>query len=553
MRKSSHGIRNFDPFVVELLWTRLVAIADEAATVLVRTSFSPIVRESKDFCCVLMDDKGRSLAQNTITVPSFVGTLPRTMKHFLKKYQPETWKPGDVAITNDPWLGTGHLPDITVVIPIFLGGRLVAFAGAVAHMPDIGGRIYSADSTELFEEGLSLPMCKLYDADRPNELLIDLIRANVRVPDQTLGDMHAEIASCRVMSRRLLEMMFENKLENLDALAKEIHDRSALAMRAAITSLPDGTYCSEVHTDRIDGQSLRIAVAMTVQGDRVICDYTGTSEQVRRGINAVFNCTFAHTAYYLKCALDPELPNNEGAMAPLTVLVPEGTILNPRRPAPVNARQIVLHYLHAVMFGALGQAAPDRVIAPCGAPSNRTVFAGTRADGSPFNILLFTSGGMGGRKDRDGLACTTFPTNSGAASIEIVESTIPILYQVKALRPGSGGPGQFRGGLGQTIRIEVMSKSPIQASFLMDRIENAPQGIQGGGPGGLSSLRLLNRDMPLPPKGRVMLDEGDIVEIVCAGGGGFGPPHDRDPALIQEDLRQGYVISAVVRSGDGAR
>ncbi len=541
---STVSIRHFDPFVVEVLWARLVAIADEAATALVRTSFSPIVRESKDFCCVLMDEKGRSLAQNTITVPSFVGTLPRTMKHFLNKYPAGSWRPGDVAITNDPWLGTGHLPDITVVMPVFLSGRLVAFAGAVAHMPDIGGRIYSADSTELFEEGLNLPMCKLYEADRPNELLIDLIRANVRVPDQTLGDMHAEISSCRVMSRRLLEMMNEHGLDSLEALAQEIHERSARAMRAAIAALPDGTYCSEVQTDRIDGKSLRIAVAMTIRGDAVHCDYSGTSEQVRRGINAVFNCTYAHTAYYLKCALDPELPNNEGAMAPLSVTVPEGTILNPRRPAPVNARQIVLHSLHAVMFGALGQAAPDRVIAPCGAPSNRTVFAGTRADGSAFNILLFTSGGMGGRKHRDGLACTTFPTNSGAASIEVVESTTPILYQTKALRPDSGGAGQFRGGLGQTIRIEVLSTEPLQASFLMDRIENAPDGIQGGGPGARSSLRLINRDMALPPKGRVMLEPGDVVEITCAGGGGFGPPQARDPALVAEDLLQGYVSAS---------
>lgn len=544
--------RRFDPFTLRILWDRLVAIADEAATALVRTSFSPIVRESKDFCCVLMDARGRSLAQNTITVPSFVGTLPRTMKHFLAKFSAASWRPGDVAMTNDPWLGTGHFPDITVVMPVFLSGRLIAFAGAVAHMPDIGGRIYSADSTELFEEGLSLPMCKLYEADRANETLIELIRANVRVPDQTLGDIHAEISSCRVMSRRLLEMMREHGLDSLDTLAEEIHDRSARAMRAAIAKLPDGTFSSHVFTDRIDGQSLTIAVAMTIKGDSIHCDYSGTSPQIRRGINAVYNCTYAHTAYYLKCALDPELPNNEGAMSPLTVTVPEGTILNPRRPAPVNARQIVLHYLHAVMFGALGQAAPDRVIAPCGAPSNRTVFAGTREDGSAFNILLFTSGGMGGRKYRDGLACTTFPTNSGAASIEVVESTTPILYQAKALRPNSGGVGQYRGGLGQTIRIEVLSNDPIQASFLMDRIENAPNGIQGGGPGARSSLRLLNRELALPPKGRVMLERGDVIEIECAGGGGFGPAEARDPALIEEDLRQGYVSEAAATTAVGS-
>jgi N-methylhydantoinase B len=541
---SSPRPEGFDPFVVEMLWARLVAIVDEAAAALVRTSFSVIVRESKDFCCVLMDDAGNSLAQNTVTVPSFVGTLPRTMKHFLRRFPRETWQPGDVAITNDPWMGTGHLPDVTVVLPVFVGGRLVAFAGAVAHMPDIGGRIYSADSTELYEEGLGLPMCKLYEAGRPNELLIEIIRTNVRVPDQTMGDMHAEISSCRVMSRRLAEMMQEHGLADLRLLAKEIHERSAHAMREAVRALPDGTYCADLETDRIDGQNLRIAVAVTIAGDRVHCDYAGTSPQVRRGINAVYNCTFAHTAYYLKCALDPDLPNNEGALSPLTVSVPEGSLLNPRRPAPVNARQIILHYLHAVMFGALGQAAPDRVIAHCGAPSNRTVLAGTRNDGSAFNVLLFTSGGMGGRHDKDGLACTTFPTNSGASSVEVVESTTPILYRRKSLRPDSGGPGRYRGGLGQTIEIEILADEPVNVSFLMDRIEHPALGIQGGGAGAPSTLRLVNRPLDLPPKGRVVLERGDVIEIGCAGGGGFGPVEARDPALIAEDLRQGYVTAA---------
>jgi N-methylhydantoinase B len=535
--------RTFDPFLVEMLWARLVAVADEAANALVRTSFSTIVRESKDFACVLMDGQGRSLAQNTSTVPSFVGTLPRTMKHILRKIPAERWRSGDAVITNDPWLATGHYPDITLVTPAFRGGRLVGFAGAIAHMPDIGGRIYSADATELFEEGLALPICHFYRAGEAEAFVHELIAANVRVPDQTLGDMHAELAACRVMTDRLFEMMEEYGLDSLDAIAEEIHERSATAMRRAVSALPDGTYRAEVRTDRIDGESLRIAVAVTIAGDTVHCDYAGTSAQVPRGINAVYNCTFAHTAYYLKCALDPDLPNNEGALAPLSVAVPEGTILNPRRPAPVNARQIILHYLHAVMFGALAQAAPDKVIAQCGAPSNRTVLAGTRADGSRYSILLFTSGGMGAGQNRDGLACTTFPTNSGAASVEVVESTVPVLFGRKALRPDSGGQGRHRGGLGQMLEIEILPGTPVQASFLMDRIEQRPMGLAGGEAGAPASLRLLNRSMPLPPKGRVQLEPGDVVEIGCAGGGGFGPPGERDPDLVRQDMALGYVTA----------
>lgn len=532
---------SFEPFVVETLWTRLVAIADEAAAALVRTSFSTIVRESKDFACVLMDAQGRALAQNTSTVPSFVGTLPRTARVFLERLPAHTWQPGDVVCTNDPWLATGHLPDITVVSPVFHRGRLVAFAGAVAHMPDIGGRIYSADSTELYEEGLFLPVCHLYKAGEPVQPVLDILRANVRVPEQTLGDLHAEISACRVMGKRLVDMMVEYGLDDLAPLAFEIHERSRKAMQKAISLLPEGSARSEVFTDRIDGEQLRIALEVRVKAGRIECDYSGTSAQVRRGINAVYNCTLAHTAYYIKCALDPDVPNNDGALAPIEVRVPEGSILNPRRPAAVNARQIILHHLHAAMFGALGQIAPDKVIAHCGAPSNRTVLAGMRQGGAPFSTLLFTSGGMGARHDGDGLACTTFPTNSGAGSMEVVESTTPILFREKALRPDSGGVGRHRGGLGQHITIEVLSETPIMASFLTDRMENPARGIAGGGPGAPATLELLNRDLPLPPKGRVELRKGDVFRIGCPGGGGFGPAQQRDPAAHAADLAAGYV------------
>jgi N-methylhydantoinase B len=534
----------FDTFMVEVLWTRLVAIADEAAAALVRTSFSPIVRESKDFACVMMDSNGRSLAQNTSTVPSFVGTLPRTMKHFLARFPRETWRPGDVVATNDPWLATGHYPDITLVMPIFHRDRLVAFAGAIAHMPDIGGRIYSADTTELYEEGLSIPPCKLHEGGIPNRMLVDLIRSNVRVPDQTMGDINAEISACRVMGRRLCDMMDEHRLEEIDTLAAVIHERSAEAMRNAVAAVPDGTYRADVDTDEIDGRSLHIEVAVTIKGNAVHCDYTGTSPQISRGINAVFNCTFAHTAYYLKCALDPELPNNEGALAPLSVTAPEGSILNPTRPAPVNARQIILHYLHTVMFGALSQAVPQKVIAECGAPSNRTMLTGRRKDGSNYSILLFTSGGMGARFDKDGLPCTTFPTNSGAASVEVIESTTPIAFLKKALRPDSGGRGRYRGGLGQTIQFEVLADTPTNASFLMDRIQRPARGLAGGEAGAPAGLRLLNRDAALPPKGRATLQQGDIVEIRCAGGGGFGPEAERSEEATARDAALGYVADA---------
>jgi len=537
-----------DPFALEMIWARLVAIADEAGNALIRTSFSPIVRESKDFSCVLLDANGDSLSQNAVTVPVFCGTLPRTMRHFLKKFPRDTWRPGDAVITNDPWLGTGHYPDFTVATPVFHRGRLVAFAGAIAHMPDIGGVLYSADSKELYEEGLAVPISKLYAEGRPNELLLDIIRANVRTPDLTLGDLHAELASTHVMARRLVDVMDEYGIEDWADIGSKIHDRSELSMRQAIRALPDGVYRGGVEMDDIEGAPARIEIAIKVDGDNLHCDYNGTTAQVGRGVNVVYNSTFAHTCYNIKCAINPDIPNNQGAFRPIAVSAPEGSILNCTRPAPVNARQLTTHYIHAAVFNALSQAAPDKVIAECGAPSNRTLFAGHRFDGSKYSILLFASGGMGARLDQDGLPCTTFPTNSGASSVEVVESDIPVLVRRKELTVDSGGPGTYRGGLGQTISYEVLADGATDVSILMERTTRAPKGNRGGGAGAKATLRMVNRQLPLSAKGRASLKKGDVFEFSCPGGGGVGDAKSRDRDSVSEDLRLGFIsMDAAVR------
>jgi N-methylhydantoinase B len=543
----------FEPFVVEALWTRLVAITDEAANALIRTSFSPIVRESKDFACVLLDGEGNSLAQNTVTVPSFCATLPRAMKHFLKKYPADTWQEGDVVLTNDPWLATGHHPDITLALPVFHQGRLVAFAGAVAHMPDMGGPLRSPASTEIYEEGLNIPICRLYEAGRPNETLFDILRSNVRVPELTLGDIQAEIASARVMGRHLTNMMDEYRLKELGPLAKRIHAYSEKAMSQAIAAVPDGEYSATVATDGVDGQPLELRLRLHIEGSRAHFDYAGTSPQVKSSINAVLNGTIAHSAYSLKCALNPELPNNEGAFRPITVSAPEGSILNCTRPAAVNSRSMTLHYLHAVIFGALSQAVPEKVIAECGAPSNRTQVAGLRDDNTDYSTQMFTSGGMGGRFRSDGLSCTSFPTNSGASSVEVLESTIPLLVRRKDLRPDSGGAGRYRGGLGQTIVYELLASSPTTVSFSTERITNPPRGFHGGLTGAKSSLRLLNRELPLPTKGKIVLQQGDAIEINCPGGGGCGNPLERDVELIVRDIRLGFITKEAAEAVYGYR
>jgi N-methylhydantoinase B len=533
--------RQFDPFEVEMLWTRLVAIADEAGNALVRTSFSPIVRESKDFACVLMDAEGNSLAQNTVTVPSFCATLPRTVKNFLRRYPAADWLPGDVVLTNDPWLGTGHHPDITLALPVFHKGCLVAFAGAVAHMPDMGGPLRSPASSEIFEEGLNLPIARLYRAGVPNETLFDILRSNVRVPELTLGDIQAEIASAQVMSRHLTDLMKEYRLDEIGTLARRIHALSERAMRKAIAAVPDGDYSASVATDGVDDRPVTLHLKLSIRGDGAHFDYAGTSDQVNRSLNAVLNGTAAHSAYSLKCALNPELPNNEGAFRPISVDAPEGSILNCRRPAAVNSRSMTLHYLHAVIFGALSQAVPEKVLAECGAPSNRTQISGRRDDRTDYTTQMFTSGGMGGRYTKDGLSCTSFPTNAGASSVEVLESTIPVLVRRKELRTDSGGAGRFRGGLGQTIEYELLAASPTTLSLSTERLVNPPRGFHGGLPGATSTLRLLNREQALPAKGKVTLQQGDVIEITCPGGGGCGNPLERDRALVERDVRYGFV------------
>jgi N-methylhydantoinase B len=343
--------KKFDPISLEIMWSRLISITDEAAATLVRTSFSPILRESNDYATVLLDSNGDSLANNTGSVPSFIATLSGTMKHFLKEYPQNQWKPGDVIMTNDPWMASGHLPDITMAMPIFYKGKLVAFAGTTAHSPDIGGSIWSADTRELFEEGIRIPPLKLYEGGKINPSLIKMIQANVRVPEMVVGDLNAQIAAQTMSKNRLVEFMEEFRLEDLTDISNITQSKAEQIMRNAIIEVPDGVYEKTVELDGFD-EPIRIQCKITVKGSEIEVDYEGTSSQINRGLNCVLSYTHALTTYSIKCALDPLTPKNEGSYRPITVKAPEGSILNCRFPAPVNARQIVGHFLTAAVFGA---------------------------------------------------------------------------------------------------------------------------------------------------------------------------------------------------------
>jgi N-methylhydantoinase B len=538
---SKHG--SFDAITLEILWSRLIAIVDEAATAMVRTAFSTIVRESNDYSVVLTDASGESVAENTGGIPSFVGILPRTIRHMLRLRPTSKWKRGDAMITNDPWLATGHLPDVTMVSPVFHDGRLVAFCGSVAHLPDIGGGLWSADCQEIYEEGLRIPPMPLWVRAKPNATLVSLLEANTRVPHQVMGDIHAQAAAHDVCFRRLTEFLDDTGLHDLSALGLEVKTRAEGAMRKAIGAVPDGVYRGRLIADGFE-EPLILQAELTIAGEEIKVDYSGSSPQVARGTNCVYNYTQAYTAYPIKCALDPYTPRNEGSYRPIVVHAPEGSILNPRFPAAVGARHLTGHLLAGVVYQALAECVPDRVIADCGsAPSMRAVFSGRRSDGQQFSAIVFASGGMGASATQDGLSTTPFPTNVGVGSIEALEHSTPLLIWHKEFRPDSGGPGRFRGGVGQEVRLEVRSPEEVRVALLAERSKYPPVGLLGGLPGAFSEISLRGGVRP-DPKSRVRLNPGELMTLRYAGGGGFGPPAERESWRVREDLRRGLVTES---------
>ena len=541
----------FDAITLEILWSRLISISDESAAALLRTSFSTIVRESNDFATSLMDANGDSLAENTAGIPSFVGIMPRTLKHFLKRFPKETWKPGDVVVTNDPWMATGHLPDITMMAPIFYKDTLIGYSGSITHLPDIGGSLWSVDCRELFEEGLRIPPMLYMRQGKLNEDLVEIILGNVRVPDQVMGDLNACLTAQTVCGRRLIEFLEDTGMPDLTRLSAALQERADGAMRKAIEALPDGAYRATMDADGFDADETHIECAVTVKGSTLSVDYAGTSRQIDRGLNCVMNYTYAYSVYPIKCALDPMTPRNEGSYRSVSVTAPEGSILNPRYPAPCLSRQLTGHLLAGVLYKCLAQAAPNQVIAECGgAPTMRAVYSGLDRKRNRFSQILFASGGMGASPFSDGHATTAFPTNSGAGSIEAFESIAPLVVWRKELVPDSGGAGKFRGGLGQLCEVEVFSPEVMRLSLISDRQKHPAQGLAGGKHGAPVAIHFADGTKP-HPKSRTTIKPGDRLIMRHAGGGGYGDPKKRDRESVRRDVRNGYVTVAAAKRDYG--
>jgi N-methylhydantoinase B len=532
-----------DPITLEVLWNRLLAVVNEQQVALIRTAFSTVVRETQDLACGVFDQRARMVAQSLTGTPGHINAMATGLKHFLRVYPPETLRPGDVLLTNDPWQTAGQINDMTVVTPVFRGGKAIAYFASTCHAPDIGGRVLSAEAREVYEEGLRIPITRLFRAGEPNDELLRLLRANVRTPDETVGDLYAQASSNAVGARSLLALLDEFGLGDIEELADAIVARSEAAMRAAIRALPNGVYTAESWTDGFD-EPILIRAAVTVRDEDIDIDFAGSSPQSRWGINVVLNYTHAYASFAMKAALNPDVPHNDGAFRPVHVRAPEGSILNCREPAAVASRNIIGHFLPGVIFRALAPALPGRLLAGGADPIWISVWRGQPSwMHEPFTFSLFQAGGTGARATKDGLSATGFPSGVAGVPAEVVEALAPLVVHRRELRADSGGAGRQRGGLGQWTEVGYRGDGPWYVSALIDRTAYAAEGLEGGQPGARGEMALAD-GTPLRPKALATLAPGQRVRLNPAGGAGYGDPRERAAEQVLSDVVNGYISIA---------
>lgn len=537
----------------QIMWNRLIAVVEEQATTLIRTAFSTSVREAGDLSAGLFDRQGRMMAQAVTGTPGHVNAMAESVTHFVREIGAQNIFEGDVFITNDPWLGTGHLHDITVVSPTFRQGAHIGFFACTAHVVDIGGRGFGPDGNEVYEEGLLIPIMKFAERGNVARDLIRVVRANVREPDQVVGDMYSLAACNEAGDRRLQTMMGEFGINDLDGLSEFVIETSRKATHEAIAKVPDGTFTHAMQVDGYD-DPVKMVVRLDVAGDRIKADFDGTSGMSRFGVNVPEVYTRAYACYGLKCAIAPQVPNNTGSLEPFEITAPEGCILAARRPAPVSVRHVLGHLVPDVVLGALHQALPNTVPAE-GASALWNIQISARPmdpdSGLPNReVLMFNSGGTGARPAFDGLSATAFPSGVSTMSVEATEHVGPITVWRKDLREGSGGAGALRGGLGQTIEIEPRKGYDFYFNAMFDRVENPARGRDGGADGAAGWVELAD-GTKLRSKGRQLVENGSRLRLSLPGGGGYGAPGGRDRDAIVADIRAGLITSAQAKDDYG--
>ncbi len=535
----------------QIMWNRLIAIVEEQAQTLLRTAFSPIVRECGDLSAGVFDLQGRMLAQAVTGTPGHINSMAVSVGHFINAFPLSTMREGDVYITNDPWMGTGHRNDFVVTTPVFHRGKLVALFSCTSHLTDIGGIGFGPDATDVYMEALGIPFLKLFDRGVRNETLIAIVKDNTRLPVECEGDLYS-LANCNeIGARRLVEMLEEFGLADIEGLANHVVESSREAVLAAIRKLPNGSWSNTMTVDGYD-EPVTLAAKLTISDEGIAVDYAGTSAQSRRGINVPATYTAAYTMFGLASALVPEVPSNAGSLAPFTVTAPPGSILNAQRPAAVMSRHIIGQMLPDVAFGCLRQALPEKV--PAEGTSclwNLIMVGGDPATEDQFVSTIVTNGGTGARPTKDGLSATAYPSGVRGSPIEVVEATTPLVFWKKQFRAGSGGAGRYRGGHGLEIEIENRSNQPLILQAAFDRVLYPARGRDGGHDGERGSLLLRSAGTKLKGKGAQEVPAGERLVVHTPGGAGLGKPTERDKALIERDLRDELVSPAQIASDYG--
>jgi N-methylhydantoinase B len=545
-----------DPVTLEVTRNACIAISEEMNATLIRTGYSPNIKERRDCSCALFDADAEMISQAE-NMPVHLGAMPFSVAAAIDRYPPETLDPGDAILLNDPFYGGAHLPDLTLVTPVFQDGDIIAFAANRAHHADVGGSragSVAADSTEIYQEGLRIPPVKLFEGGEPNEGLFDMILSNVRTPDERRGDLRAQEAANETGRRRVTELVEKYGRGQLTAMLEEIKDYSERRMRAEITDLPDGTYTYDdvLDDDGRGNEALAIRAAVTVDGDHVSVDFSGSADQTAGAINAVFAVTASATYYAVRCVTDPDIPPNHGCYRPIDIEAPDGTIVNPEPPAAVVGGNLeTSQRVTDVVLGALSKAVPDRVTAAGQGTMNNVTFGGTDPrDGTPYAFYETQAGGFGGRRGKDGMdGVHVHMSNTMNTPAEVLETAYPLRVTRYEYRPDTGGAGEFRGGLGLRRDIQVRDHEAT-FSLLAERHRSQPYGLSGGDPGATGGAVLNPDDDPeeLAPKSTHELPPGSVVSVRTPGGGGYGDSSDRDAGALARDLRLGKITPERLRS-----
>ena len=542
-----------DATTLQVMWNRLLSVVEEQGQALIRAAFSPIVRECGDISAGIFDLKGRMLAQAVTGTPGHINTMAEAVKSLLSLFPVEDMKPGDIYMTNDPWIASGHLNDFLLLMPTYYKGRVVGFTSCTSHLVDLGGKGMGPEGTDIFDEGLLIPPCRLVSAGEINALLVDIVKANSREPIANEGDIYALIACCETGCTRLAGMMEEFDLDHLDPLADHIIATSRRGTLDAIAKIPQGVYRSTLMVDGYE-KDIELVAALSVEANGITLDFEDTSGCSRYGINVPLNYAAAYSVFALRCIIGSEIPNNAGSLDPFRVIGPKGCILNAQPPAPVAMRHTLGQMTPDLVFGCLHQALPDCVPAE-GASAMYDLPLRSAPEialdgGEAFAIEFVHNGGTGARPAKDGLSATAYPSGVLGSQVEISESVAPVLIKRRELRPDSGGAGRTRGGLGQSIEVESANGNPFLLFLSVERIKHPAKGRAGGQAGMPGRIRI--GDGPdLPGKGEFRVEPGETLIFETPGGGGFGPPTERIHDAVARDVEDGVVSCGKARDDYG--